>query len=286
MFPVTKPALETIPPFTFTLLRFIVAMTVLVPLAARRALAILLGPDRGKLIVMGLLGFCIAQVSQTMALKLSVASDIALLSTITPLWIALLARLFLGERLTCLNKLGFLVAIAGVVLILWPKESESSGLSQRVLGDMLMMVTGACWAYYNVVGKRMMERYSPLSVTAAAGVIGTLCIIPFALWELLAGHTPEFTLVGIGGIAYSGLLVTALGFPVLFWALAHVRAVDAGIMMYLQPIAGVLIAWLLLDETIGMELIIGAALVLTGVYLVKRQAQNPPQPAKEKSLSA
>src|SRR5262249_3774441 len=90
-FPLTKPALETIPPFTFALLRFRVALALLTPLAGRRALALLCGPDRWRLVAMGLLGFCIAQLAQTLALSLSPASDIALLSTGTPLWIALLA---------------------------------------------------------------------------------------------------------------------------------------------------------------------------------------------------
>lgn len=269
MFPFTKTALETIPPFTFTLLRFIVAMIIILPLAGRETLVLLWGPDRLRLAIIGLLGFCMAQVSQTLALKLSTAADIALLSTTSPLWIAFLARMWLGERLNGFGGLGFLFAIAGLLFILWPKESGGPlGMSQRVLGDAIFMVTGFTWACYNVMGKALMERYPPLRVTAAAGIIGTVGIIPFAAFELLSGQIPEFTLVGVAGVAYAGLLGTALGFVVLFWALGLVPAIYAGILMYLQPLAGVVIAWLLLQEPLGVKFLIGSSLVLCGAYLV------------------
>src|SRR3712207_168314 len=76
-FPLTKPALETIPPFTFALLRFALALAVLLPLARGQTLALLRGPDGPRLAIMGLLGFCVAQLAQTLALSLSPASDIA-----------------------------------------------------------------------------------------------------------------------------------------------------------------------------------------------------------------
>ena len=269
MFPLTKPALEVIPPYTFTLLRFAVAMAVLLPLNRRESFALLRGPDALKLAIIGLLGFCAAQVSQSVALKLSTASDIALLSTTSPIWIAFLAWLWLGERLKRYGGIGFLLAIAGLTLILWPKGSVGQlGAGQRVLGDAIFMITGFTWACYNVIGKDLMERHPPLPVITATGIVGTIGVVPFAAYELLNGQTPEFTLVSVAGVAYAGLLVTALGFVVLFWALSRVTAVHVAILMYLQPLAGVLIAWLLLHEPLGLEFVIGAALVLGGAYLV------------------
>ena len=84
-FPLTKPALESIPPITFALLRFLLALAVLLPLARGRALRLLRGPDAGRVVAMGLSGFCFVQLSQTIALELSPASDIAMIATTTPL---------------------------------------------------------------------------------------------------------------------------------------------------------------------------------------------------------
>lgn len=270
LFPIVKPALEMIPPYTFTLFRFLVAMAVLLPLARKDILPLLRSPDKWRIVLLGLLGLCLAQVTQTLALKLSTASDIALLSMAAPLWIVVLARRWLSERLNWLKGLGFIIAVIGILLILWPQESGGPWLSQRILGDAIVMITGFCWACYNVIGKKMMERYKPLAVTATAGIFGTLAIIPFATWEVLSGQTAEFTLVSVGAVLYAGLLVTALGFVVLFWALSRIRATQAGIMMYLQPVAGTLIAWSLLNEQLSSMFIIGGLLILAGVYVVTR----------------
>src|SRR6478736_5169750 len=83
------------------------ALAMLLPLARGQALALLRGPDGRRLAIMGVLGFCVAQLAQTLALSLSPASDIALLSTASPLWIALLAWLWLREKLGRRGVLGF-----------------------------------------------------------------------------------------------------------------------------------------------------------------------------------
>ncbi|MCP4686655.1 MAG: DMT family transporter [Desulfobacterales bacterium] len=267
-FPFTKPALEVIPPFTFTLLRFLLALAVLAPLAGKSWLVLLRGEDRRRIAVMGVMGFCIAQVAQSLALKLSLASDISLLSICTPLWIALLARLWLKERLSARGKIGFVAAMVGVLIILWPREGNGDLSSDRMIGNAVFMITGFSWAYYQVHGKAMMARHPPLATTVAAGVVGTLCITPFAAYEWLAGQPIEFTWAAVGGVVYAGVLATSVGFAVLFWALVHVRATHAAVMMYLQPLAGTLIAWLLLDEIITVAFLTGAACVVFGVGMI------------------
>ena len=267
-FPFTKPALEVIAPFTFTLFRFLLAIVVLLPLTGKSWLVLLRGEDRYQIAVLGLMGFCIAQVFQSLALKLSLASDISLLSICQPLWIAILARFWLKESLSPQGKIGFAVAIAGVLIIQWHRNGNSSLAFDRIVGNAVYMITGFSWAYYNVKGKALMNRYPPLATTSAAGIVGTICILPFAVFEWLTGRSVEFTWAAVSGVAYAGLLATAIGFVVLFWALVHVQATHAAIMMYLQPLSGVLIAWLLLDEMITVVFLIGAMCVLFGVGMV------------------
>lgn len=267
-FPLTKPALETIPPFTFALLRFTLALAVLLPLARGSAFALLRGPDGRRLAIAGLLGFCVAQLAQTLALSLSPASDIAMIATMTPLWVALLAWPWLGERLIGRSAVGFVLAIGGLLLIIWPEGGTSAAAGRQILGDAIFLVNSLAWAAYNVFGRELMARHAPLPTTTAAGLVGTIAIIPFAAGEWLSGRTPSFTPVGLGAVAYTGLLVTVFGFLVLYWALGRASAARVAVMMYLQPLAGVLVAWLLLGEPLGGMFLLGAALVFAGVWLV------------------
>jgi drug/metabolite transporter (DMT)-like permease len=75
-------------------------------------------------------------------------------------------------------------------------------------------------------------------------------------------------------VAYTGLLVTVLGFLVLFWAYSRARAAQVAITMYLQPLAGVLLAWALLHEPLSALFLAGSALVLAGVWLVTRLSEQ------------
>jgi drug/metabolite transporter (DMT)-like permease len=267
-FPLTKPALEAIPPFTFALLRFALAMAVLLPLARGGALALLRGPDRWRLVAMGLAGFCVTQLAQALALTLSPASDIAIIATTTPLWVALLAWPWLGERLTRRAGLGFLLAIGGLLLVVWPEGGDHVAFGRRALGDAIFVAGSLCWAVYNLMGRSAMRRHAPLPTTAAAGLVGTLAMAPFALGELLGGAVPRWTPAGVAAIGYTGLLVTVFGFQVLFWALGRASAAQVAAMMYFQPVAGVLLSWWLLGEPLGGAFLFGAALMLAGVGLV------------------
>jgi drug/metabolite transporter (DMT)-like permease len=124
-FPLTKPALESIPPLTFAVLRFLLALVVLLALARGAAFRLLRGRDAGRIIAMGLSGFCFVQLSQTIALQLSPASDIALIVTTTPLWVALLAWPWLGEPLGGSFLAGATLMLTGVSLVaLRPTQSS------------------------------------------------------------------------------------------------------------------------------------------------------------------
>jgi drug/metabolite transporter (DMT)-like permease len=246
----------------------VLALVVLLALARGAALRLLRGRDAGRIIAMGLSGFCFVQLSQMIALELSPASDIVLIGTTTPLWVALLAWPWLGERLSWRGWLGFVLAIGGLSLILWPQGDTEVALADRVLGDSVFVAGAIGLAVFSLLGRDLMRRHAPLPVTTAAGLVGTLAMLPFAAGEWLSGRIPVFTPIGLVAIAYTGLLVTVFGFLVMFWALGRAEAAPIAAMMYFQPLAGVLLAWLFLGESLGELFLVGAALMLMGVSLV------------------
>ena len=181
---------------------------------------------------------------------------------------ALLAWPWLGERLSWRAGLGFALAIGGLLLILWPQAQAGGSFANRVLGDAVFVAGSFGWALYNLLGRDLMRRHAPLPATTAAGLVGTLAMLPFAIGEWLSGRAPVFTPIGLAAVAYTGLLVTVLGFLVLFWALGRASAAPIAAMQYFQPVAGVLLAWLFLGESLGGAFLAGAALMLLGVSLV------------------
>jgi O-acetylserine/cysteine efflux transporter len=268
-FPLTRPALQDVPPFTFALLRFTLTLAVLLPLSWRSIAPLLRGGDRGLVVAAGVFGFTLAQLGQVVGLRWAPSSHGAIITTLTPVVVALLARIWLGERLSLRVATGLLLAVVGLVLVVWPAGGPMPGSEGgHLFGDLAFVVSTTCWGAYNVVGRGLMMRHKPLPITTTTCFVGTLGIVPFAAWEWTLGRAPVLSPIAIAAVAYTGLLVTVLGFLCLFWALGRVSAVRVAALMYIQPLAGVLLAWAWLGEAITPRFLGGGVLVLMGVSFI------------------
>lgn len=272
-FPITKPALLDMPPISFAFWRFTLALAILLPLAFRQVWDLLRGPERNQLIIMGLLGFCITQITQVYSLVLSPATHIALMSTTTPLWVAIIASVTLNEPFTWRMCIGTLIALIGVGIVLNPSDSMAFDWSVWA-GYAIYLVSAIGWASYNVMGRSLMQRITPLPATAAAAFVGVICLLPFAIGEYVSGQQTHITTASVFGIVYTALFVTVVGYLTLFWALGKSSSSNVAAMMYFQPIAGAIVAWLWLNEEPTIGFFVGSILTFVGVWLVIRSSQS------------
>ncbi|MFZ9857940.1 MAG: DMT family transporter [Roseiflexaceae bacterium] len=272
-FPITKPALDDMPPISFAFWRFTLALAILLPLSFRQVLALLYGPERNQLFIMGLLGFCITQITQVYSLVLSPATHIALMTTTTPLWVAIIAHITLKEPFTWRMRIGTMIALIGVGIVLNPHVGVQFAWSVWA-GYAIYLVSAVGWASYNVMGRSLMQRITPLPATAAAALIGVACLLPFAVGEYVSGKQTHITTTSVFGVVYTAIFVTVVGYLTLFWALSKSSSRDVAAMMYFQPIAGTIVAWIWLDEQPTVRFFIGSALTFVGVWLVIRSPQS------------
>ncbi len=278
-FPITKPALQDMPPISFAFWRFTLALAILLPLSFKQVWALLNGPERNQLIIMGVLGFCITQITQVYSLVLSPATHIALMSTTTPLWVAIIASITLNEPFTWRMRIGTALALVGVGIVLSPREGVSFDWSVWA-GYAIYLISAVGWAAYNVMGRSLMQRITPLPATAAAALVGVLCLLPFAIGEYFNGQVTHITNASLFGIVYTALLVTVLGYLTLFWALGKSSSSNVAAMMYFQPIAGAMVAWIWLNEEPTIGFFVGSVLTFIGVWLVIR-ATPPSKPVSQ-----
>lgn len=272
-FPITKPALADIPPISFAFWRFTLALAILLPLSLRQVWALLRGPERNQLILMGLLGFCITQITQVYSLVLSPATHIALMSTTTPLWVAIIASMTLNEPFTWRMRVGTIIALVGVGIVLNPRDGMQFDWSVWA-GYAIYLVSAVGWASYNVMGRSLMQRITPLPATAAAALIGVVCLLPFAVGEYLNGQATTITPTSVFGVVYTALFVTVVGYLTLFWALGKSSSSNVAAMMYFQPVAGAIIAWIWLNEEPTIGFFVGSVLTFIGVWFVIRSPHS------------
>ncbi len=169
-----------------------------------------------------------------------------------------------------LAVLGVVLAFLGTSYVLTGGSPAGAGALDLGWGETLIFLSGLSWAVYSVVGRDLLEEYSPLLVTTYASLAGVVMMLPFLFEQ------PSVTLAiardahALGLIFFLGYLGSALGFLWYYQAVASVGTVGAAIYINLVPCFGVLSAALFLGERIGPAVLVGGLLVLAGVMLVNR----------------
>ncbi|MBN9391373.1 MAG: DMT family transporter [Chloroflexi bacterium] len=282
-FPISKSGLGDVPAATFALARFVIAAAILVPLVfvVRRGFHIS-RRDWPKVALAGVLGFVVIQLGQNWGLSLSPASDIAILTTTEPVSIALLGAYFLKEKPAPFFWVGLGLSLVGVLTVIGINPltlfSSSTGSAStengnRLFGDLLFLGGTLGFAGYNVLNRGLSKRIDGLEFTGGAVSVGVVCLVPFALIEILFGTaTINFTGRAWVGILYTALLVTVFGFLALSWSLKRVPAARVALLFYLQPLSGVIISWFG-GEQLTWNFGVGAALILGGVYIAERASR-------------
>ena len=218
-----------------------------------------------RLVVIGLLWFGVYNVALNAGELRVDAGTAAMLIQLSPLLVAVLAALVLGERFTAALALGLGVAFTGVVLI----ATSASGPGERdLLGVLLCLVSAAAYAVSVVVQKPLMTRFSALQVTWTACAVGTVACLPFA--GELVGDLRTAAAADVAWVVFLGVFPTAIAFTTYAYALAHMSAGSLSVTTYLVPPITVLMSWLALGEVPPAMAYVGGALCLLGVGLTRR----------------
>jgi drug/metabolite transporter (DMT)-like permease len=221
------------------------------------------------LVVIGVLWFGVYNLALNQGERHIDAGTAAMLIQISPVLIALLATLFLGERFTGWLGLGLLLAFSGVVLI---------GLSQQgghndLVGVLLCLVAALVYSVSLVVQKPLVSHLSAIHVTWLACTIGAVVCLPFA--GQLVRDTSRASASDISWVVYLGLFPTAIAFTTYAFALRHMTASSLGITTYLVPPLTIFLGWLFLGEVPPTMAYAGGALALVGVAVARRKPRAP-----------
>jgi drug/metabolite transporter (DMT)-like permease len=228
------------------------------------------------LLVIGVLWFGVYNIALNQGERHVDAGTAAMLVQISPVLIALLATLFLGERFTGWLALGLALAFAGVALI---GLSQPGGHSD-LLGVGLCLLAALVYSISLVVQKPLVARLSAIHVTWLACTIGAVVCLPFA--GQLVHDTSDASVSDVWWVIYLGVFPTAIAFTTYAFALRHMTASSLGITTYLVPPLTIFLGWLFLGEVPPTMAYAGGALALVGVAVARRKPRAPavaPQPA-------
>ena len=165
--------------------------------------------------------------------------------------------------------LGCLIALAGEFLLL--STANVTAQSTTLLGDPLVFAATFFLALGYVTGGHLTRSGCPAQGTAYwTVVIGSLVLSPAIPFVLTGPDLASASAVAWASIAYLAIGVTVVGYILWFWAMARGGISEVGLMQFLQPISGVLLAHILLGEPLSLLLLASAALVIGGIAIANR----------------
>lgn len=227
--------------------------------------------DSGRYLVLGALGMLICGAWVYQGAKTTSAINIALIYAASPVLIAVGAVLWLGERFSWRQGVGVVVAMAGVFHVVVKGQWLALGQVQWVAGDGWIVVAMVAWAAFSLLQKKWATPLGSTARLAAICVGGVLVLLPFSVWEYLQPDRPAWTMQASLLVVAAGLL-PGIG---AYWAYGFSQKVlgasRVAASLYLGPLYGGLTAWVFLGEAMGWHHVMGAALILPGIYLASRR---------------
>lgn len=270
----TKKALDAAPPLTVVTLRLLIsALCFLVWFIIRREKITYSGPKwLGRLFLLSLFGTGLHYGIQTVGLEYTTASNASVYAVTGPISITVIATFFLGEKITLKKASGIAIALLGVLVVIGIDTLKSFDLQGHLLGDLLVFISIFMWGVFSVLGKDMTRQMGALRLTAIITFIGALYMVPLGLIE---SHKTSFSIKQISleawaAIAFLGITCSFLATLLYVYALQTTEAQKVGVYLYTIPPMTYVIAAVVLNERIGINLLIGSLIVFIGVYLTER----------------
>ncbi len=203
------------------------------------------------------------------------AANASLLVGGGPVFTAFLCAVFLKERLTYQQLLGIGISFLGVGAVVTKGSWEIiTGLSFNY-GDIFLVLGSVSWSVYSIIGRRVMREISALAATAWSSAIGSVGLLVLAVSQGFDGS------VHLSALGWGSMVFMIIGSGVLafyFWnhGVSVVGPNRTAVFINIIPLSGMMFAMLLLGESLTISQLVGAGMIITGVWLTTRNTAALP----------
>ena len=268
MYVVSKIALRTVPPVTLLALRYLVSVPSLyLLLRMRKAIKPVEKKDRPILFSIGFLGYFFSFCLQMLGIARLSGSVSSLLGAMNPIFIPILAAIFLKEKITWAKIASVVVSMIGVVTIV------GIGGTVDIAGALFMLASVSLWSATSIIIRRVSGRYDPMQIAMTA----TGFALPFtAVWALIELRTETLTLPlpSLLAVLYMGIIGTALAHTLWNTCLKRMDASFCSMFYPLQPLVSSILGVIFLHEAITPNFVIGGLIVSCGIVAAVLAGKN------------
>ncbi len=268
-FAISQMGLHYASPLLLAGLRFSLAGLIMAPLVRGRR-----HPDSAvvwaRVALIGLLQTTGVMGAGFLSLTTITAGESAILIFTNPVLVVVLSALFLGSRYRRAQWAGVALGLAGVAIAI--------GATWHLQPGMIYALGGALiWSVATLLMKRWGPAVDLWVMAAYQMLIGGACLVFLGI--VLEPPVFQLSLASVSILAWLVVMASIVQFGAWFYVLHHGDAARASTYLFLAPVFGVISGWLLLDQSIGTRVALGAVLVVAGIWLVNQR--KVPMPAPE-----
>ncbi|MFN3479172.1 MAG: DMT family transporter [Thermodesulfovibrionales bacterium] len=232
-------------------------------------------PSKDRLVPLLILGplSLINSYSFFYSYKNTTVANAVLTHYTAPIFVALLAPIFLKERLTLRLAIAVLVSTAGLWIMLNMSAKDLMNLivagDKDTRGIIAGLISGIAYAFIVITFRVFSQNYHPLVLTFAQNTIIAFILFPY---PALAGSN-RFSIYnntiaqGLWAVAVMGIVHSTIAPLLYFRGIRTVTANRAAILGYLEPVCAILLGFIFLDEVISLRTFIGGSMILFSGYL-------------------
>ena len=258
------------PVFLLAWLRFGIAAVAMVTWLRRQPGEAALSPRDRRLLFwesfLGNFGFSICMLFGVAATS-AVAAGVVMAAI--PAAVALMSRVFLGERITRRVQVAIVLAVAGIALLALARGPEGAGQAPAApwWGYALLLGAVVCEASYVVIGKRLAGSVSPQRISAVINLWGLALITPMGLWQAWSFSFESVQASTWGLLVFYALAASVVTVWLWMRGLQHVPASQAGIFTVCLPLSAAAVGVVWLGEPFGPVHGMALGMALAGLVL-------------------
>jgi drug/metabolite transporter (DMT)-like permease len=269
---VVKQTLSQMQPLAFNALRFSLAsISLFLVLRLFEGGRLMRVGSLKQVFSLGVIGYCLHQILFIAGIAQIAAGLSALIMATSPIFVIVLNLFTRVEKSSPRILLGIILSLGGVLMLVIGAQPDSASTETLIVGGGLTLLSAICWASYTVLSKPHLASCSPLRLTTATMIFGTIILDIAAIPSLLTQQWDIITPLGWAGLAYSFVFTGVLGYVI--WNIGVQRTGPARTAIYqnLTPVFAAVVSYILLGEVLSKQQFLGAGMILAGIYVTKTQ---------------
>jgi drug/metabolite transporter (DMT)-like permease len=274
-FPLIIVGLRQLSPVNLAILRLFIASLIFLCLVLfqRKRFSPVHKKDIIPLFLLGFVGVSVYHLCINYGEQYISAGAASLIIATIPIFVVILAKIFLSELIDMKIIFGIIIALAGVAIIsLWGNPDARIEIDY-ISGALAVVLSAFVGAMYTIAGKKMMNRYNPLSLTAYAFLIGNLGLIPFISPSFFE-EVMQLSLVTWAAVLFLAIFPTVIAYSLWYAALEVKQASELSVFLYATPVLSTILGAIFLQEKITIFFVLGGIFVIAGLYEVNKQRKK------------